>query len=229
MSVDDAYTKALLHMDGADASTTFTDESGKTWTAAGNAQIDTAQYKFGGASGLFDGTGDYISTPDHADFDVGAGDFTVELFIRFSTISNVNLYTKRANIGVFSPVHIGLDVGGPLYFRSSANGTSWGVQLDWNYTTNITTGNWYHVAAVRHGNVWNLYLDGVSRASVTVSQTVMTNVATPTIGASADGNNSMNGWIDEFRFSKGIARWTANFTPPGYPYSSGGSQVIWWS
>ena len=63
MAVDDSYTKALLHMDGADGSTTFIDESGKTWTRAGNAQIDTSQYKFGGASGLFDGSGDWVDTP----------------------------------------------------------------------------------------------------------------------------------------------------------------------
>ena len=73
MAVDDGYTVALLHMDGADTSTTFTDESGKTWTANGNAQIDTAQSVFGGASGLFDGTGDYLSASDHADWQLDGG------------------------------------------------------------------------------------------------------------------------------------------------------------
>lgn len=52
MAVDDGYTVVLLHMNGTDASTTFTDESGKTWTAGGNAQIDTAQSKFGQVQGL---------------------------------------------------------------------------------------------------------------------------------------------------------------------------------
>ena len=51
-----SFTKLLLHCNGTDGSTTFTDEIGKTVTANGNAQIDTAQSKFGGASGLFDGT-----------------------------------------------------------------------------------------------------------------------------------------------------------------------------
>ena len=67
----DANTKSLLHFDGANNSTTFTDETGKTWTAHGNAKISTAQYKFPTGSGLFDGTGDYIDTPDHADFNFG--------------------------------------------------------------------------------------------------------------------------------------------------------------
>ena len=63
--VDDTYTKSLLHFNGSDGSTTITDESGKTWTAYDNAQIDTAQSKFGGASMLLDGVGDYIKTTDY--------------------------------------------------------------------------------------------------------------------------------------------------------------------
>src|SRR3990167_7743345 len=63
----DSYTKLLLHMDGTNGSTTFTDEIGKTVTANGNAQISTAQSKFGGASGLFNGAGDWIDVPSNAD------------------------------------------------------------------------------------------------------------------------------------------------------------------
>lgn len=88
------HTVSLLHFDEADGSTytkdsaanwsmdgatQFYDESGKVWTASGNAQLDTAQYKWT-ASGLFDGDGDYISTPDHDDFAFGSGDFTIDLW-----------------------------------------------------------------------------------------------------------------------------------------------------
>lgn len=82
LSVDDSYTVSLLHMNGVDGSTTFTDESGKSWTAKGNAQIDTAGSRFGGASALFDGSGDYMELPDHEDFNVGSGDFTVDFWFR---------------------------------------------------------------------------------------------------------------------------------------------------
>ena len=78
MPVEDIYTKSLLHFNGADASTTFTDESGKAWTASGHAQIDTAQSVFGGASGLFDGTDDYIYAADSDDWNLGTLDFTVD-------------------------------------------------------------------------------------------------------------------------------------------------------
>src|SRR3990167_5725818 len=74
----DSYTQLLLHCDGVDAATTFTDEIGKAVTANGNAQIDTAQKKFGTASGLFDGTGDYLSLADSDDWNFGAGDFTID-------------------------------------------------------------------------------------------------------------------------------------------------------
>ena len=86
MSGWDNYTKLLLHFDGTDGSTTFVDSSpsGKTVTAVGNAQIDTAQYKFGGASGLFDGNGDYLSVPDSDDWYFGTGDFTIDAWARFA-------------------------------------------------------------------------------------------------------------------------------------------------
>src|SRR3990167_9908671 len=91
MAVDDSNTIALLHFDGADAATTFTDENGRTWTGAADAQLDTAQKKFGTASLLLDGTGDYIDTPDHADFAFGSGNFTIEMFIK-KNVDDASLY-----------------------------------------------------------------------------------------------------------------------------------------
>ena len=88
MSVDDSYTKALLHFDGADASTTITDESGKTWTPAGTAQIDTAQYKFGTASLLLDGNSDLVYLADSSNWDVTADatDYTIDFWIKFNVL-----------------------------------------------------------------------------------------------------------------------------------------------
>jgi Insecticide toxin TcdB middle/N-terminal region/FG-GAP-like repeat/Salmonella virulence plasmid 65kDa B protein len=79
----------LTHMDGADGSTSFTDSSslGNAVTALGDAQIDTAQSKFGGASALFDGNGDYLTVASSPAFDLWAGDATIEFFARFPTIS----------------------------------------------------------------------------------------------------------------------------------------------
>lgn len=90
---------ALLHMNGSDASTTFTDQRGHTFTAAGNAQIDTAQSKFGGASGLFDASGDYISTPDSDEWSFGSGDFTIECWYRPTRTNSFFLVMMQWNAG----------------------------------------------------------------------------------------------------------------------------------
>src|SRR3990167_9944086 len=84
-------TKFLLHCDGTDAATTFTDSSvsAHTVTAVGNAQIDTAEKKFGTASGLFDGAGDYLSIPDHADFDLSGGIWTVDGWFRTTSLAAI--------------------------------------------------------------------------------------------------------------------------------------------
>src|SRR5690606_29617491 len=88
--------KVLLHFEGSDGSATFTDSNiggaAKTWTANGNAQIDTAQSKFGAASGLFDGTGDYITTPDHNDFTLGSSDFTIDFWAKRNSNGNMRIY-----------------------------------------------------------------------------------------------------------------------------------------
>ncbi|MFB3885601.1 MAG: chitobiase/beta-hexosaminidase C-terminal domain-containing protein [Thermodesulfobacteriota bacterium] len=93
LAIADSYTKSLLHMNGADGSTTFTDDApggSHTWTAYGDAQIDTSQSKFSGASGLFDGSGDYLSSPDSDDWYWGTGDFTIDFWVRFAALPGSN-------------------------------------------------------------------------------------------------------------------------------------------
>jgi hypothetical protein len=213
----DSYTKLLLHCDGADGSTTFIDSAtGKTVTAVGNAQIDTAQSKFGGASALFDGAGDYLSVPNHADFDFGSGNFTIDFWVRLNAAGG-SYVMKRASGATYGPFQIMAD-STKLYFTSSATGADWGVLVSWTFGGDFTTGVWYHIAGVRYGNLWSLYVNGVSKASATVSQTVVSNTVAVSIGANADASAPLNGWMDEVRISKGIARWTANFTPPNRAY-----------
>lgn len=217
MAVDDSYTKALLHMDGSDASTTFTDESGKTWTASGNAQIDTAQSVFGGASGLFDGSGDYISTADHADF-YYPGDMTIDFRLRFNAFASGSVY------GIYQQTQDGSNYyqiyfynnGGTPEFTLLCN--SGGVNLiTMKRNPTISTSTWYHFALSRSGNDYMMFQDGTKLgATLTDSDTIPNLSASVLVGAASD---YFNGWIDEFRISKGIARWTANFTPPTSAYA----------
>jgi len=213
MPVDDGFTKALLHMDGADASTTFTDESGKTWTAYADAQIDTAQSKFGGASGLFDGTGDYISTPDHNDFDFGAGDFTVDCWVRHSALAGYQHYISQYP-GAWA-LYKDITTNRPVIYLSTDGGDKTATS-----SVDVAIDTWYHIAAVRYGNTVTIYIDGTARGTVDVTGCTVNNSANLiTIAAYSAPADFFSGWIDEVRISKGIARWTANFTPPTAPYS----------
>ncbi len=224
MAVDDSYTKALLHMDGSDASTTFTDESGKTWTANGNAQIDTAQSKFGGASGLFDGTGDYVDTPDSADFDFGSGDFTIDLWIKRGADGVTQYFAGQGNSSATistTSFQCGVESTNKLafYFMWGAGGADYSGCIS---TTSITVASgWVHVAFVRNGNTFTQYINGTADGTINLTGKTMNNSAYKfafgRIGEYA--SNTWNGWLDEIRVSKGIARWTANFTPPTSAYA----------
>lgn len=214
----------LLRMDGSDASTTFTDSSdtARTFTANGNAQIDTAQSKFGGASGLFDGTGDYITAPNSADFQFGSGDFTIENWIRLNAVGQfheiANQMTNSAR--------------GWMYDVTSGNKLRlYGFISSWQElgisTTSLTTGQWYHCAVTREGTSFRLFLDGVLEDTTVISGAFTEENSTPfTVGYIGDGSLSryMNGWIDDLRITKGVARYTANFSvPDALSESTGGT------
>lgn len=224
MAVDDSYTKALLHMDGSDASTTFTDESGKTWTANGNAQIDTAQSKFGGASGLFDGTGDWIDTPDSADFTLGSGDFTIDMWLKRGADGVTQYFCGQNNSSATeasTSFQIALHATNKLYsywFWGSSAGNY--ETIIGTTTVNVALG-WFHVAFVRSGNTLTQYINGVADGTANLTGKTINNSSNKfALGRIGEyTSNTYNGWIDEFRFSKGIARWTANFTPPTSAYA----------
>ena len=197
-----ANVVALLHFNGTDASTTFTDEKSHTFTPAGNAQIDTAQSKFGGASGLFDGTGDYISTPSSADFAYGTGDFTWEVWVRLAvTTGNQYILDHGSNGGT-------LAYNGGLTYYNPTTGT--GSVL---YTTKplLSANTWYHIAATRASGTTRLFVDGVLKASASDSN----NYGSQTLrfGDYGGGGFGLNGWLDDARITKGVARYTADFTP----------------
>jgi hypothetical protein len=103
---NDSFTKILLHMDGANTSTTFTDSnsggSAHTWTAAGNAQISTATYKFGGASGLFDGTGDFHHHARLGRLHARHGDFTARLLVQLHCAAARKPFLCGQNDGILN-------------------------------------------------------------------------------------------------------------------------------
>lgn len=222
---NDSFTKLLLHMNGSDGSTTFTDSSAaaKTMTANGNVQIDTAQSKFGGASGLFDGSGDYLSTTSTiADFDFSTGNFTVDFWCRANSLSGsghnglITLYNTGTTTGGF---RIETDVSGGQKFNTYVRYTD-ATESSAYTTTILTTNTWYHYALVRSGNNFYVFVNGTQEATWSSSKTLQAAGGSLVIGRLyVDVNNFYwDGWIDELRISKGIARWTSNFTPPTSAY-----------
>lgn len=195
----------LLHCDGTNGSTTITDSSpvGRTVTANGNAQISTAESKFGGASLLLDGSGDTVTMASSADFAFGTGDFTIETFLRYS--NNVGFQIPWSfNDATSNMLRI---QNGNFALLLASNSTI----LSGSIPT-LANGTWYHLAVVRSGNNWTLYIDGVSALSATSGATYA-GTMTMKIGDNG-GANFFNGRLDEFRITKGVARYTSNFTPP---------------
>lgn len=231
-------TVLLLHFDGSDASTTFTDSSSfsRTVTPAGNAQIDTAQSVFGGASGLFDGTGDNLSIPTSTDFDLGTGAWTMEFRVRHSAISaNVNqVYIDRWDNGSTAPF-LALRAFQFYYVYSSGLGhgifrfnyrtpSGGGSLISFNMpaATQLATSTWYAVALVCDGagvsNGLRCYLDGTQVGSSNTTDATGYQVVTQTLWIASTrfgGGQQQNvfGHIDELRITTGAALYTgASYT-----------------
>jgi concanavalin A-like lectin/glucanase superfamily protein len=222
---NDNFTKVLLHFDGANASTSIVDSNAggaaHAWSVAGNAQISTAQSKFGFAASLYDGAGDWVTTPDSADFTLGAGNFSIDCWVR--PAANGVLYyivgqadpTQAAALSAWVLRRTAGNFLELLISNGSAFTTITGA------TTQITAGAWWHVAAVRNGNTITLYVNGAVEASVGFAAVVFDSANNLRVGAGGEvASNSWNGWIDEFRLSVGVARWTAPFVPPGKAYDA---------
>ena len=205
-----SYTKLLIHSNTTDGSTTFTDSSDSAHSpyAVNNAQHDTAQAKFGTSSILFDSIST-VFVPDSSDFNFGDGPFTIDFWARFSGIaadralfgqvisgtSYYSLYWTTSNVLTFKSVNGG---------DSLTVGKSWSPSID----------TWYHIAVVREGNVFTLYVNGQSIGSETQAFTMPDVANDLRIGEGYSGSLLfMYGWIDEFRIVKGKAMWVSNFVP----------------
>jgi hypothetical protein len=209
-----ANVSAYLRMNGTDGSTSFVDETGKTWTAGGNAQIDTDYYKFGGASGLFDGNGDYVTSAAHADFNFGSGDWTLEWWVRNGAVASDHcIFDNRSASADGVAIYSSLSSGGTacLGIYSSA------ARLCAGGADDLPVKAWAHMAAVRSGNTLYGFIDGRQVCTGTDTRTYGTGAA-PFLGTNYVGTQGYLGSISHFRMTKGVARYTAAFTPPIYPF-----------
>ncbi len=209
----------LLHGNGADGSTTITDSSDAphTVTVGGDAQIDTAESKFGGSSFLFDGTGDYLTSADSADWDLGSGDYTVDFWVRYAATSGERILLDR-NVTADITIRTDAGVNFEVWQESSLR-----IQTSTSFPT---TGTWFHFAIVRSSGTVTYYKDGTSIATSGSSTQDIQGTAAIFIGARSDATGYFSGWIDEFRIIKGTAVWTGNFTPPTSEYCASRRRIM---
>ena len=210
------YVSLLLHGNGTNGSTTFTDSSsyGHTVTANGNAQISTAQSKFGGASMYFDGNGDYLALAQDSSLNFGSGDFTFELwvYILSQTIDMlVGSSSAYSNVQLLRINRLGNYEDLSLFL----NGKFFLIQ-----NSGVTVNSWHHLALTRSGTTVRVFVDGTLAGSTTSNHAL----AVDKIGAFYYQGNLYSmpyyfkGYMDDLRVTKGVARYTSNFTPPTAPF-----------
>ena len=231
----DEYTTLLLHFDGNNNDTTTGDSVGgdegysipaNIVTFNGDVKLSHTTSKFGNSAYYFDGSGDYLTLPDSNDWNFESGDFTIECWVRFNTIQT----------GVFAN-HWGGDGYVDWLLKYEANKLVFNYSYDGSYahisdayfawTPVVDT--WYHVAIIRNGNDLKAFINGTQ---IGVTETI--NITFSNINYNLNigrddysgGISYFAGYLDELRISKGLARWTSNFTPPTSEYSTYSQQTI---
>jgi hypothetical protein len=210
----DANTKLLVNYTNAG----IFDNTGKNnLETVGNAQIDTTTKKFGTGSMEFDGTGDVLVAKYSPDYDVSNGDFTIECWAYFNALGNDQIICICPdNTSGYAMAGITILSDGSLRFLCASGSSTW-INTSTTSASTITTGVWYHIAAVRSGSNFNLYVDGVDKLSYTSSSALYNFKTAIQIGAifySGAYNDAVDGFIDDLRITKGVARYTSAFTPP---------------
>ena len=206
----------LLHGDGTNGSTTFTDNSPspKTLTVLGNAQISTTQKKYGTGSMKFDGSGDYARTPSSTALQFGTGDLTAECWVYRTAVGNlpgffqISTNTNGLQSSATNTIAAGITTGGTevvMYAKNAFNVSASAAGTALN--------TWIHFAVVRSSGTTKLYVNGTAVITVASDTTNYTGTYLA-VGGLYSTNNLLTGYIDDLRITKGVARYTADFTPP---------------
>jgi len=185
-------------------------------TSFGTAQASTTVSKWSPTSAYFNGSTSYLYAQPNTAFAFGTGDFTVEGWVYFNSVSG--------NQGICQSDAIGNSTNDKwfLNYSGSTNKLQFGTHNAGGFFCTIpftpSTGTWYYVTAVRSSGTIYMFVDGVS-GTVTTTGTpsgwnlnqngmVVAGVSTPPT------NIYLNGYIQDLRLTKGVARYTATFTPP---------------
>jgi hypothetical protein len=205
-----------IPMDGANNGTTFTDESAtirgsgtaKAITSFGDTKTLTAQSKFYGSSGFFDGTGDYLSCASSADFNFATSDFTIEGWFYATSLPAADkiLIDLRGN---------GASTDGWVLFLNTSNQMQiYDQTLKTSSSAALSTSTWFHLAISRVSGTLTYYVNGASAGSFSYSAATNASSTGIRIGTRTDVTSFFFGYIQDFRIYKGVAKYTGNFNPP---------------
>lgn len=231
----DAYTKLLLHCNGADTSTIFTDDSPSVHGNAGvvaTAEVDTAVKKFGTGSLLLDGDSGYLTYGASADWFLNTGDFTIDFWMLSSKTSGGNGLIGNADT---TPGHWRITTRESDFnnLAFAFNDGSWRIV---STSFDVNDGVQHHIAVSRASGTFYILVDGDLKETNAGFSGLTVGEASQElrIGFSVEASLYYEGWLDEIRISIGIARWIANFNPPANPYGfkasggfSGPSSALW--
>jgi Concanavalin A-like lectin/glucanases superfamily len=205
----------------------------KTVTVSG-ATIDTGQSpSFGTGVGKFvAASSQYLSLADSDDWAFGTGNFTIDFWVRFNSFpttgNHMDFYAQSTNASNY--VEIGLrrapDTDLRWVWSVFTGGTDIVGIVSVYPSPDLVLNTWYHMAYVRSGSTFYLFQDGSLITSVTNATAFPDLTSSLWLGAFPDSTNFLDGWLDEFRISKGVARWTSNFTPPTTPYTTDAYTVL---
>ncbi len=208
----DTNTKLLIHGDGDNNSTKIFDNSYNKYplTTAGDVKTKTDQSKFGGSSMYFDGNGDYLQMAYNSDLDLGTK-WTVDFWVYPTSTSTAKFLSTRGSSGD------GWEISYWGNFVLEGFGSNSGAGVT---TGTYPINNWYHIAVVTNNGASKMYVNGQETFSVTNNFNWGAGSHPLRIGLPVPYNEPVTGYLDEIRISKGVARWTANFTPPTSAYNN---------
>lgn len=225
---NDQYTQVLLHFDGTNGSTSFIDSNrnnARTWQGT-TASLSTTQAKFGPTS--LNVIGKNWASPwlpytnNLTGITWGTNNFTIDFWVYpisatqgYTLMWQADSGTSAANTSVF----VQLNPDNTVRVIGS-DGTTVGAVF-YSTTGAVTYSTWNHIAVVRNGNVFTTYVNGVASGTQTANVSIVTPTIYPLVIGPFDSASEFPGncYIDEFRLSIGVARWTSNFTPNSLPYS----------
>jgi hypothetical protein len=247
MPGNDYFTQALLHCDGSSGATTLTDASsshgsGGSWTLQGGAFQSSANKKFGVTSASFNGTSGSAIDSLGVFASPSSQDFTIDYWLNLNSRTSPSGSGAQLTVGLMNIISCSLSSltieGGGVYlaacadssqfkFYCGSDGTHWDITSSSGQLWGTpSTGVWEHWAVTRQSSIFRLYQNG------TLNTTFLSTVSLSTASAGSmslriaaqpfsigDLTNFLGGFVDEIRFTLGIARWTGSaFATPSAPY-----------